>query len=154
MKQKQISQNWINFQLNEIGDIKVKVFQNPKKQFVAKASQLGILKLGCISVDNLFLDLPEDEQEAIILHEYWHYKNNLKFEISLLLSGNFWVLFRQNKLSQLQEFEADSFAVSKIGKMKVISLLGKLDKLEKDGKVKYNYKTHPSIKERIEKIRL
>lgn len=144
---------WKEVELEKDKMLKIRLIKKPKKNFIAKSSQFGMFNLGFISVDNLFSSFSKDEQKAILFHEYWHYKNNLKFEIKILFSKNFWIFFLNNKLSKLQEFEADKYAVSKTNKNLVIICLRKIKKFEDDGKIQCNYKNHPSIKERIENIK-
>ena len=133
--------------------IKIKFIKNPKRSFIAQASNFGVFGLGYISVDKLFFNFSKNEQKSMIYHELWHYKNNLKFEIEILFSKKFWIFLSQNKLSKLQELEADKYASIKNNKKNMIRTLKYIKILCKKGEVEYNYKNHPTLEERIKKIK-
>lgn len=133
--------------------IKLKFMKNPKEKFIAKADSSGVFGLGNISVDNLFFDeFSKKEQDAIIYHELWHYHNNLKFEIKILFSKRFWIFFLYNRLSKLQEIEADKYS-SKVNKKSMLNVLIKIKELVERENLPYNLKNHPSIEERIKRIK-
>lgn len=138
-----------DFNLGE-KEIKLKYIKNPKIKFIAKASNFGVFGLGDISVeDTFFNEFSKEEQDSIIYHELWHYKNNLKFEVKILFSRKFWIFFCNNKLEKLQEYEADKHSSEKNGKEKMILVLRKIKRLYDEDKIKYNLKNHPSPEERI-----
>ena len=141
----------IEFYLDKNHQISLNLIKNPKKPFISKVNALGF---GKIAVDNLFFkEFSKIQQKTIIYHELWHKRNNVKFEFKILFSKNFWIFFRDNKMSKMQEFEADKYSAIQNGKTNCLSMLKTVQKLMNKGVVDYNYKNHPTIKERISKIR-
>src|SRR3989344_3447518 len=104
----------IKFKLSENEEIKLKLIKG--KRFIAKSDiLLYLIGLGNIYVDELFKEFTYDEQKSIVFHEIWHRKNNLKFEILNIWLKKPWLIFSDNKISKLQEFEADKYAAKMAG---------------------------------------
>lgn len=121
------------------------------KVYLLKDSPAKVNLSGHILVTNLFFEeYTPSEQVAILYHEEYHrrFTTGLK-QISYLIK----FLFNLRKATWEEEFEADRFAAKNIGKLPVISCLEKSNKLYKDGTIKYNPKTHPTIEERIKMVR-
>lgn len=139
--------SFINFKfLNK--NLELKYIRNPKEPFIADSSVLGFLGVGYINVDKLFFSFSPKGKNALIAHEYWHYKYNFLYEIKKI-----WLIFCFNKIKKLQELEADIYAARKIGIKPTLSMLKRIKQMIKDRKITYNYKTHPPIEERIANIR-
>ena len=138
---------FFNFELFDNKTLRLKYIKKPKKPFIADASPLGFIGIGYIQIDNLFFTFSSKERQAIIAHEYWQYKNTFYYEIK-----KFWLIFCINKIKKLQELEADIYAAKKIGIDPTLSMLKKIKQMIEQGKIDYDYKTHPPIDERIANV--
>ena len=129
------------FQLSRSKKIKLKYFG----PFVSN-SRLPPQKIG---IDEYFDMFSLEGQRAIIWHELYHRKN------STGLKRIWWglrSLFTKENTKWIEEFNADAYSAKICGKRKTLKFLYKFRELYKKG-IEYNPKTHPSIKERIKRIK-
>jgi hypothetical protein len=123
--------------------------QNKNNKFVARSPHIP---LGKIKIDELFFEFLYEEQVAIIYHELWHFNNNLKYEIKMLIKKP-WLLFYEKPIYYTQEFNADLNALEKTNKTDTLSMLIRLKNMIIKGILPLSHeKTHPPIDERIKKI--
>lgn len=116
-----------------------------KSPFIAEANTLTI------KFDEYFDRFSLEEQRAIIWHELYHRKyNGTRFPLLSLK-----LIFKKSPYNadQLLEFEADEYSAKNNGKEAILSSLKKIKKMVEDNLIPYNYKRHPTIDERIERIR-
>jgi hypothetical protein len=144
---------FIDFELPTKERIILKSYKNPKKKFVASASGLGFFNITKIRVNKLFFEFPYNEQVSIIYHELWHYRNNLIFELKYLIKKP-WLIFYSKPIYHNQEFNADLNALKMTNKKDTLNMLKKLKEMINKGILpKSHGKTHPSIDERIKRIK-
>lgn len=125
-------------------ELKIKFVENPKKFSGGYGGSRGI------EVDKLFYKFKEKEKEALLWHELYHSK----------FSTWFWKKiweeiknpFNSQKRKCDEEFEADKYSSLKNSKRDCLDYLNKIKGLYEKNLTLYNSKTHPPIKERIEKI--
>jgi Zn-dependent protease with chaperone function len=128
------------------------------RKFIAKVAPFG----GNIKIGELFYKFSKSEKTAVIYHEIGHKKNNIKIEFSLLLSRRFFLffwdmlkgcLFLGSDIAKLQEIEADKYSAVEFSKKSTLSSLIKIKKMQDKGEIPIDLKNHPSIEERIKRIR-
>lgn len=147
-----MKKNKIKFRLSKNYFVTVNFITGNKKKFIANASDFGVIGLGNVNIDEFFYKFLFKEQKSIIFHELWHYRNNLVFELKSLLKKP-WLIFVPNKIKKFQEFEADVYASKKNGKLNTLRMLNRIKIMVKSNEITYNIKTHPTIDERIKKIK-
>lgn len=122
--------------------------RNPKRPIIAMKSLWGIL------IDNLFFKLDNEEKTTTLWHERYHQKatTGIKLCFWLPLRKIFIKCDRKYTIIQLEEFDADKYAMKKTNKVSILKTLKKLKLFEKEKLIKSNLKNHPSIEERINRI--
>ena len=108
--------------------------RKPKKPLIAFKTVFGIL------IDDLFYKLKEDMQQSSVWHEIYHTKatTGVKLFFWLPLKKLFNKKKRKYNLDQLEEFDADEYALRKTDKKSVLKLLHKLEQMENEGLIKTN----------------
>jgi len=136
------------FKLSDAKTIPLLLVPNPKKPMVAMKSLFGIL------IDDLFFKLDRREKLSTIWHEKYHQKTTTGIKLFFWLPLRKLFVKRDKKYTiiQLEEFDADRFAVKKTDKSSVLKALRKLMIFENKGWIKSNLKNHPSLQDRIKRI--
>jgi hypothetical protein len=144
----------LNFKLPSGEIIKIQRIRNNRGNFVARCPPFFILfNIGNIQIGNLFFEFSRREQIAIIYHELWHKNNNFKYTYKTLIKKP-WLIFYIKPLLDDLEFNADLYALKMTNKKSIVGVLIKLKKMIEKGIIYSSHeKTHPSIDERIKRIK-
>ncbi len=102
-----------------------------------------------IFIDDKFFEYSSDEHKAVIFHELYH----TKWTTQLKRTFNIFRWFSLKKALYEEEFQADYFAARNASFEGMISFLEKSEKLYVGDKVIYDAKTHPTIKQRVQKLK-
>jgi len=95
------------------------------------------------------MNVPHKQQIAMFYHERYHSKFFTKIRKIL----NILRFFSFQKANWQEEFYADKYSAKIFGKVDLISFLKRTRSLYKEGKVKYDERTHPPIEERIKRLK-